>query len=144
MPERMVMVVEDDAAIREVVVEILALEGFSPIAARNGAEALARLRRDRLAPELILLDLMMPVMDGWQFRSEQLRDPALARIPVVLMSASEPDGLVADARVTKPFEVTALLAAIARVTAPRPAPAQPGAREPAASGTCRSATEFMQ
>ena len=143
MADRTVMVVEDDAAIREVVVEILAYEGFEPVEARNGLEALARLRRDGVAPALILLDLMMPVMNGWQFRIEQLRDPSLARIPVVLMSASEPEGLVADGHVVKPFDIPALLAAIARAMASRAAD-QPGVRDSAASGTCRRATELMQ
>lgn len=112
-----VMVVEDDASIREAVAEILAFEGYEPFVARNGAEALLALRRDGLSPALILLDLMMPVMNGWQFRAEQLRDPALSRIPVVVMSASDPDGITADARVSKPFEIDALLDAIARATA---------------------------
>ena len=59
-----VMVVEDDALIRELVLHVLAGAGFTPVEARNGQEALRRLREDRVQPALILLDLMMPVMNG--------------------------------------------------------------------------------
>ncbi len=110
-----VLVVEDDALIREAVVELLECEGFEAVAAWNGADALRRLRRHEIAPALILLDLMMPVMNGWQFRAAQLADPELAAIPVVVMSASDPEGVAADAVIEKPFEVQALLDAIARL-----------------------------
>ncbi len=110
-----VLVVEDDALIRDAVVELLAFEGVEAVAAGNGAEALAQLRRREVAPALILLDLMMPVMNGWQFRAAQLADPDLAAIPVVVMSASDPDGLQADAVLEKPFEASVLLDAVARV-----------------------------
>ncbi len=139
MAQGMVLVVDDDALIRDAVMELLAFEGFVAVGASNGEEALARLRRDEVAPALILLDLMMPVMDGWQFRAAQLADPDLARIPVVVMSASDPAGVAADALIAKPFEVGALLATIARVTCGAYAP-----RAGTPSGTCRSATEFMQ
>ena len=59
---------------------------------------------------------MMPVMNGWQFRSEQLRDPALAAIPVLVMSASDLAGVSADAHLEKPFQIGALLEAVARLT----------------------------
>ncbi len=126
MAERTVMVVEDDALIRELVLELLTVEGFEAVAARNGAEALESLRGGGARPALILLDLMMPVMNGWQFREEQLGDPALADIPVVVMSASDPAAVPADAVVPKPFPAAALLEVVARMTA--------GAA-PAASGT---------
>jgi CheY-like chemotaxis protein len=114
-----VMVVEDDGCIREMLIEILGGEGLVAVGARNGAEALERLRRERLRPALILLDLMMPVMDGWQFRVEQLGDPSLARIPVVVMSASDDDREVpADGRVRKPFDIDTLLRVVSRFTAP--------------------------
>ena len=111
---RTVMVVEDDALIREMVVQALAGEGFAPIGAQNGREALHRLREEHVHPELILLDLMMPVMDGWQFRAEQLKDPVLAGIPVVVMSASDDEGVPAEAHVGKPFEIDVLLDAVSR------------------------------
>jgi CheY-like chemotaxis protein len=81
-----ILVVEDDAATREALAMILSAEGFTVVGAANGQEALGRLRSD-VRPDLILLDLMMPVMDGWQFRREQAKDPALAAIPVVVLSA---------------------------------------------------------
>jgi CheY-like chemotaxis protein len=79
-------VVEDDRDIRLAFVQTLEEEGFSAAQARHGREAL-ELLRSALVPRLILLDLMMPVMDGWQFRIEQRRDPKLAEIPVVVISA---------------------------------------------------------
>jgi CheY-like chemotaxis protein len=111
-----VMVVEDDALIRELVMLILGSEGLIAVGATNGAEALRRLRQERLEPALILLDLMMPVMSGWQFRSEQLRDPALAGIPVVVMSALEDLEVPAEGHVGKPFEIEALLDVVSRFT----------------------------
>jgi CheY-like chemotaxis protein len=114
MADRTVMVVEDDALIREMVVQIRAFEGFTTIVARNGAEALHRLRDEHVHPALILLDLMMPVMNGWQFRVEQLKDPALAGIPVVVMSASDENDVPAEAHVGKPFEIDVLLDTVSR------------------------------
>jgi CheY-like chemotaxis protein len=114
MADRTVMVVEDDALIREMIIQVLACEGLEAVGARDGEEALRHLRQDHLHPALILLDLMMPVMDGWQFRAEQLKDPALAEIPVVVMSALDSDDVPAEGRVSKPFELEALLDAVAR------------------------------
>jgi CheY-like chemotaxis protein len=82
-----VLVVDDDADIRETVIEVLEEHGHAAIGAANGNEALAHLRANADQPCLILLDLMMPVMDGRTFREEQLKDPALSPIPVVVISA---------------------------------------------------------
>jgi CheY-like chemotaxis protein len=82
-----VLVVEDDPDIRATLCDALEDNGYSPVGAANGVEALEYLRSDAEKPCLILLDLMMPVMDGQTFRSEQVADPALARIPVVVISA---------------------------------------------------------
>ncbi len=82
-----VLVVEDDAEIREILVELLEDHGYPAVAAANGLEALRRLRDDGLEPCVILLDLRMPVMDGATFWAETQRDPALAGIPVVVLSA---------------------------------------------------------
>jgi CheY-like chemotaxis protein len=116
MSDGMVMVVEDDAFIRELIVQVLAGEGFASIVARNGAEALQRLRDEHLHPALILLDLMMPVMNGWQFRAEQLKDPELAGIPVVVMSASYEGDVPAEAHIGKPFGIDVLLDTVSRFT----------------------------
>ncbi|MFL5300724.1 MAG: response regulator [Anaeromyxobacteraceae bacterium] len=118
MSDPTVMVVEDDTSVRELVVQVLAGEGFTAVGARNGAEALQRLRQDHLQPALILLDLVMPVMDGWHFRLEQLLDPALAGIPVVVISASDDGGVPAADRVHKPFDMEELLHVVSRFAAP--------------------------
>ncbi len=82
-----ILIIDDDDDIRNAMVELLSEEGYRVLFARNGLEALALLRNGEFAPGLILLDMMMPVMDGTQFRSEQLKDPTLAAIPVVLVTA---------------------------------------------------------
>lgn len=83
---RPILIVEDDADLREMMAQLLILEGYRAEAVANGRDALEYLRRgDR--PDLILLDLMMPVMDGWEFRRRQREDPALAGVPVVVLSA---------------------------------------------------------
>src|SRR5690606_13804277 len=87
-----ILVVEDDQDIRESVVEILEDEGHRVSAAADGREALERLQRAQPRPDLILLDLMMPVMNGFQFREEQLKRPELAGIPVVVDTPDVPAG----------------------------------------------------
>ena len=87
-PERpWLMIVEDDDDIRRALTEILEDRGFDVLGAANGREALDMLRGSVL-PSMILLDLMMPVMDGWDFRQEQMNDPILREIPVAIFSAS--------------------------------------------------------
>jgi CheY-like chemotaxis protein len=81
-----VLIVEDDADLREMMAQLLTLEGFRTETAANGRDALDYLKRGD-QPDLILLDLMMPVMDGWEFRRRQTQDPELARVPVVVLSA---------------------------------------------------------
>jgi CheY-like chemotaxis protein len=87
MPVHRVLVVEDDLEIRESVMEILEEHGYEPVGASNGLEALDKLRSSGPLPCLILLDLMMPRMDGKTFRQQQLQHPELASIPVVVVSA---------------------------------------------------------
>jgi CheY-like chemotaxis protein len=81
-----VLIVEDDADLREMMAQLLTLEGFQTEAVANGKEALEYLRT-ATRPDLILLDLMMPVMDGWEFRRHQRQDPRLAEVPVIVLSA---------------------------------------------------------
>lgn len=81
-----VLIVEDDADLREMMAQLLTLEGFHAATATNGREALEHLRRGDI-PQLILLDLMMPVMDGWEFQRQRRSDPALASLPVIVLSA---------------------------------------------------------
>ena len=107
-----VLVVDDDEGIREAMGAVLVDEGHAVVTASNGSEALERLRRG-LRPELILLDLMMPVMDGRQFRAEQLADPTLRTIPVVVITAGGDMGPQAEmgvqAWLEKPIELDRLL-----------------------------------
>ncbi|HET6610467.1 MAG TPA: response regulator [Kofleriaceae bacterium] len=113
------LVVEDDPDVVGVLDILLTSEGYRVTSARNGAEALSLLR-DGDHPSLILLDLMMPVMDGWQFRTIQRDEAPLAEIPVVIMTgAGEPldaDQLAADAFLKKPVDLTDLLTVIKRLT----------------------------
>ncbi len=81
-----ILIVDDDVDVREMLSQFFSIEGYTVATARNGQDALEQLRKGQQA-DLILLDLMMPVMDGWQFRVEQQRDPNLASIPVVVLSA---------------------------------------------------------
>lgn len=86
-PRLQILVIEDDHAIRENVSELLMLEGYSVATACNGRDALDRLRQG-LRPAIIMLDLTMPVMDGWDFRQAQLRDEALRAIPTLVVTAA--------------------------------------------------------
>jgi CheY-like chemotaxis protein len=83
-----ILVVDDDADVRESLTEILGQEGYRVAGARNGREALEYLRNET-RPSLILLDMMMPEMDGWRLRLELQKVPELASIPVVILSAHE-------------------------------------------------------
>src|SRR5712675_834532 len=85
--ESTIVVVDDDDDIREAVREVLHEEGYRTVGAANGVEALQLLRSSPELPQLILLDLMMPVMDGWEFLMGIDEDPAFHSIPVALMSA---------------------------------------------------------
>ncbi len=81
-----ILVVEDDSSIRELLVELLQSEGYEVASAINGLEGIKYLQT-KGKPDLILIDLMMPVMDGYSFRTEQLKNNLWATIPVVVMSA---------------------------------------------------------
>jgi len=112
------MVVEDDFDIRDTLAQILEAEGYSVSGAANGAEALEVLEKGA-TPALILLDLMMPVMNGWQFRAEQLKRPELADIPVVVISADAGVGKKAEAigaadSLKKPVPLETLLDVVSR------------------------------
>jgi len=91
--------------------QLLALEGFQPAAVANGQEALDYLRQEN-APNLILLDLMMPVMDGWEFRRRQQANPAMAQVPVIVLSALDHVRMAevsAEAILKKPLDFDRLL-----------------------------------
>jgi CheY-like chemotaxis protein len=112
---RLVLVVDDDLDIREIVMDVLVEAGMSAIGAADGADALRRLQAG-LRPDLILLDLMMPVMDGLTFRRLQLADPELASIPVVILSAyrdlAEKQRGLATKILAKPIDLDELVGAV--------------------------------
>jgi CheY-like chemotaxis protein len=90
--EHPILVVDDDEDLRDTLQGILEDEGYGVVSAANGREALDYLRANDL-PCMVLLDLMMPIMDGWEFIREQEADPALAQLPVVIITAAA-DGRV--------------------------------------------------
>jgi CheY-like chemotaxis protein len=111
--DRPVLVVDDEPDVRDLLRTLLEMEGYRVVCAANGREALTHLEQEPRAG-LILLDLAMPVMDGFGFRSEMLRDPRLADIPVIIVSAMRPRGEPAAALrpaavVPKPVDAEALL-----------------------------------
>jgi CheY-like chemotaxis protein len=111
-----VLVVDDDAAIRESLCDILTDEGHPAVGVANGQQALEYLRNEG-RPCVILLDLMMPVMDGASFRSHQLRDPDLNGIPVAVITAAGPraaKGVPAEAFLAKPLRVESVLDVVER------------------------------
>ena len=83
-----VLLIDDEPMVREPLVELLHQEGLDVMIAGDGAEAHEHLRTG-VRPCVILLDLRMPGMDGYEFRAEQMRDPALARIPVIVISGDD-------------------------------------------------------
>lgn len=114
-----VLVVDDDPGLQRVMRKFLTLEGFTPVVAANGEEALAYLRGGGEA-KVIVLDLRMPVMDGWAFRKEQRLDPGLAAIPVVVLSGVEADRvseLEAAATFRKPASFPEIIDAVRRLCA---------------------------
>ncbi len=120
-----VLLVEDDHEIRECVGEVLVEEGYEVAFAATGRDALDHLKKNAHAlPAIILLDLMMPVLDGWGFRREQRNDPSIADIPVIVLTAGSVNdsfsALQADDLLRKPFDMDELLSKI-RAISSRPA-----------------------
>jgi|SRR5579871_1670062 len=116
MRRKSVFIVDDDLDIREILAETLSERGFDVATAANGAEALRTLRMVRVHPSVILLDLMMPIMDGYTFLEQRHLDPALRLIPLAIITA----GHDVDRRrlgaalpvVPKPFDVPLLVGLI--------------------------------
>jgi CheY-like chemotaxis protein len=114
--EDYILVVDDDDAVREAVVETLEDESYSVRVARNGREAL-NLLQGGLRPCLVLLDLMMPVMNGWEFAREFGQDPGLAEIPICVITAAGPNMPIPPEAidvVRKPLELDKLLEVVQR------------------------------
>jgi CheY-like chemotaxis protein len=115
------MVVEDHADVRTLICDVLRANGYSVIACEDGADALEKLTPP--LPALILLDLSMPIIDGFEFRRRQLASDGLRHIPVVIVSA---DARIEDRRVElqavaylqQPVRIRTLLAVVAEALAP--------------------------
>jgi CheY-like chemotaxis protein len=113
-----VLLVDDDVAVRRTIARFLTFEGFAVVEANNGEEALTYLRTGAGA-SVIVLDLRMPVMDGWAFRREQRLDPTLEKIPVVVLSGADADRfpeLDADAAFEKPVRMAQVAGAVRRLS----------------------------
>ena len=113
-----VLVVEDDNSIRELLVELLESEGYEVSSAVNGLEGLKCLETTPL-PDLILIDLMMPIMDGYTFRVEQLKNSHWSKIPTIVMSAEanakeKMKSYKITAFLSKPVELETILKTVAR------------------------------
>ncbi len=114
---RNVLLVEDNRDIRETLELALEMGGFDVQVAANGVDALDSLRTAATLPSLIVLDLMMPVMDGYAFRAMQLKDPQLSDIPVIVLTAHrdprEATALGVAGYLQKPVDLDALLETVA-------------------------------
>ncbi len=109
-----VLIIEDDPEFRDAMSVFLELEGYDVACADNGRAGLKEARAHR--PDVILLDLMMPVLDGYGFRAEQKADASLAGIPVVVVSAlAERRDIDASAFVPKPCDLDAVLGVVSRL-----------------------------
>jgi CheY-like chemotaxis protein len=117
-----ILVVEDDDDAREAMVALLQMKGYRAVPAGNGREALDYLDQSP-APDLIILDLWMPVMDGWHFRSEQIKNPRLAHIPVIVVTAlSDRADVDANEVIIKPVDVDRLLTSVGHYCRREPTP----------------------
>ena len=104
-----VLIVDDDLDLLEVTSFVIENEGMAVKTARNGEEALALLRTGR-RPRLVLVDLIMPVMNGWEFLDEVAKDPSLRQIPIVVLTATEHVQVTGAVEVlSKPIDLMALL-----------------------------------
>ena len=114
-----ILVIEDDQFIRELMREILEGEGYNVATAVNGQDAIDQLKKTEVLPFLIMLDLMMPIKDGFTFRKEQQADLKLRAIPVIVLSAdrhmtSRQDELAADDYLKKPPSIDDIVDAVKR------------------------------
>lgn len=119
---RAVMIVDDDDAIREALEDVLSDEGYEVVGVSDGQQALDYLQAElplQKCPSAILVDLWMPVMDGWKFLDALLKDPRLSHIPLVVLTAAR-DQRARDLRVaevlTKPVQLQQVLGALERLT----------------------------
>jgi CheY-like chemotaxis protein len=111
--ERRVLIIDDDEKLRTLIARVVGVAGWAPLTAANGAIACEVLTAQPY-PDVILLDLLMPIVNGWQFRARQLANPNWAHIPVVVLSGAQAvaRAMRADAVVPKPFTFDQLLTAL--------------------------------
>ena|SRR5688500_10368650 len=121
-----ILVVDDEADIRWLISELLIDEGYTVAQATNGHEALIYLQAANPLPCVIILDLMMPIMNGWDFLQVRQQNPLLAPIPIVVVSAARTainvSALGVQGALDKPFDVDRLLATIQRYCPSAPPP----------------------
>jgi two-component system response regulator MprA len=113
MPPKTVLIVEDDEVIRDVLDQLFQYQGWKTLTAQHGREALSHLQGHPCCPALIVMDLMMPVMNGWELLEELRNCEAWSRIPIIVLSAGgEPHQLPQDGRlkfIKKPLRMNSLL-----------------------------------
>ena len=113
-PSNFVLIVDDDPDLLEVTRFVIESEGMAVETAKNGEEALALLRAG-MRPKLVLFDLIMPVMNGWEFLNEVAKDPSLRQIPIVVLTAAEHVQVAGAVEVlSKPMDLMALLRVVQR------------------------------
>jgi CheY-like chemotaxis protein len=116
---RQILVVDDDRSLRKLLVDILESEGYDAHAVGNGREAMNRLAGPEL-PDLIILDLMLPKMTGWDLRAELQENTRLKAIPVLVVSGVGPDmvAVAAEGHMQKPIDLDDFLTTVDRLCAP--------------------------
>jgi DNA-binding response OmpR family regulator len=121
-----VLVVDDDPSIRRMIIAALKRDGYDFLEAPNGRDALDLMRSEH--PDVVVLDLMMPIVSGWQVLEERALEPALRQIPVIIVSANrDPEvglaiGQGVCAFLPKPFDIGALSALVRACLMPQPPP----------------------
>lgn len=116
MQEPYILLIDDNKSIRDCLIWVFDEEGYSVITASNGKDALELLEKNPFLPDFILLDLMMPIMNGWQFRDQQQLNPRFKNIPTIILSAkiniAEQTFYPNEYLLPKPFDIEDLLVLI--------------------------------
>ncbi|HYA34180.1 MAG TPA: response regulator [Candidatus Binataceae bacterium] len=107
-----ILIVEDDEDARSALAEVLEMSGYAAVGVSNGLEALGYLKDSQQLPSLIILDLMMHGMDGWEFRRLQKRDSKLAHIPVIVVTALNGARIDANEIMVKPLDIESFLGVV--------------------------------
>ena len=109
-----VLVIDDDSAIRQTIQDVLEIHGYNVVTATDGLDGIKKLTTMKFTPCLILLDLMMPGMNGWGFLDYQRNDPNFSRVPVVVCSAYEASAksIGTSPVLVKPVQLDSLVGAV--------------------------------